>query len=79
MQAASGIMLGWVRTTGIDGVERDFYVRQLWDGKGSAIIEAMNPGTGTVRETLRLDARTRACSLGRCDRDCELPRRGAGV
>jgi Uncharacterized protein conserved in bacteria (DUF2252) len=43
MQAASGIMLGWVRTTGIDGVERDFYVRQLWDGKGSAIIEAMNP------------------------------------
>ena len=22
---------------------RDFYIRQLWDGKGSAIVEAMNP------------------------------------
>ena len=43
MQAASDIMLGWLRTPGIDGVERDFYIRQLWDGKGSAIIEAMNP------------------------------------
>ena len=45
MQAASDIMLGWVHVTGIDGVERDFYVRQLWDGKASAIIEAMEPGT----------------------------------
>ncbi len=48
MQAASDIMLGWVRTTGIDGVERDFYVRQLWDGKGSAVIEAMKPATLTA-------------------------------
>jgi len=36
-------MLGWLRTTGIDGVRRDFYMRQLWDGKGSAIVEAMDP------------------------------------
>ena len=43
MQAASDIMLGWFRTTGIDGVRRDFYIRQLWDGKGSAIVEAMEP------------------------------------
>jgi hypothetical protein len=43
MQAASDIMLGWFRTPGIDGVERDFYIRQLWDGKGSAIVEAMEP------------------------------------
>ena len=48
MQSASDIMLGWVRTTGIDGVERDFYVRQLWDGKGSAVIEAMKPATLTA-------------------------------
>ena len=27
----------------MDGVSRDFYVRQLWDGKGSAIVETMNP------------------------------------
>lgn len=43
MQSASDLMLGWVRTNGIDGVERDFFVRQLWDGKGSAIVEAMDP------------------------------------
>jgi uncharacterized protein (DUF2252 family) len=43
MQAASDIMLGWFRTTGIDGVDRDFYIRQLWDGKGSAIVELMEP------------------------------------
>jgi uncharacterized protein (DUF2252 family) len=48
MQAASDIMLGWLRTTGIDGVKRDFYVRQLWDGKGSAIVELMNPDTMTA-------------------------------
>jgi uncharacterized protein (DUF2252 family) len=43
MQAASDIMLGWIRTIGLDGVERDFYVRQLWDGKGSADPENMIP------------------------------------
>ncbi|MEZ0292029.1 MAG: DUF2252 domain-containing protein [Solirubrobacteraceae bacterium] len=42
-QAASDIMLGWIRTTDTGGVSRDFYMRQLWDGKGSAIIESMNP------------------------------------
>ena len=39
MQAASDAMLGWQRTRGIDGVERDFYIRQLRDWKGSAVIE----------------------------------------
>ena len=43
MQAASDIMLGWHRVTGLDGIKRDFYFRQLWDNKGSAIIEGMNP------------------------------------
>ena len=42
-QAASDIMLGWLRITAYDGVSRDFYVRQLWDGKGSALVEAMDP------------------------------------
>ena len=45
MQAASDLMLGWIRTTGIDGVERDFYVRQLWDAKGSALVDVMEPRT----------------------------------
>ena len=48
MQSASDIMLGWFRTPGIDGVNRDFYIRQLWDGKGSAIVEAMEPSAMAV-------------------------------
>jgi uncharacterized protein (DUF2252 family) len=43
MQPASDIMLGWIRTAGVDGAERDFYVRQLWDGKGSALVDVMEP------------------------------------
>jgi uncharacterized protein (DUF2252 family) len=46
MQATSDILLGWLNNDeGIDGGRRDFYVRQLWDGKGSAQIEAMTPQT----------------------------------
>jgi uncharacterized protein (DUF2252 family) len=41
MQAASDILLGWLRARGPDGQERDFYVRQLWDWKASAEIGAM--------------------------------------
>jgi hypothetical protein len=44
-QAASDIMLGWLRVVGIDGVERDYYVRQLWDAKGSADIATMDPAS----------------------------------
>ena len=44
MQAASDIFLGWIRATGIDGKRRDLYVRQLWDWKASADIDAMAPG-----------------------------------
>jgi uncharacterized protein (DUF2252 family) len=43
MQATSDIFLGWAHGTGFDDVRRDFYVRQLRDGKGSAVIEGMNP------------------------------------
>jgi uncharacterized protein (DUF2252 family) len=43
MQAASDVLLGWLHTTGIDGQPRDFYVRQLWDGKGSADVATMEP------------------------------------
>ena len=42
MQAASDILLGWIRATGIDGQKRDFYIRQLWDQKGSALVEVMD-------------------------------------
>jgi len=43
MQAASDVFLGWLRVKGIDGKQRDFYVRQLWDWKTSAEIESMLP------------------------------------
>jgi uncharacterized protein (DUF2252 family) len=43
MQAVSDIFLGWQRSTGPDGQERDFYVRQLRDWKLSAPIEDMVP------------------------------------
>jgi uncharacterized protein (DUF2252 family) len=45
MQAAGDILLGWLSIEGLDGKRRDFYVRQLWDGKGSADIELMAPET----------------------------------
>ena len=48
-QAASDIMLGWIRVDeGLDGRARDFYVRQLWDAKGSAMIEVMDPHQMTM-------------------------------
>jgi uncharacterized protein (DUF2252 family) len=44
MQATSDIFLGWHRVPrGLDGSERDFYVRQLRDWKYSVDIEAMVP------------------------------------
>ncbi len=43
MQAVSDIFLGWQRTTGVDGVDRDYYVRQLRDWKLSVPIEQMHP------------------------------------
>jgi uncharacterized protein (DUF2252 family) len=44
MQAASDIFLGWVSAQGLDSQARCFYVRQLWDGKGSADVERMSAG-----------------------------------
>ena len=43
IQAAGDILLGWLSGEGLDGVQRDFYVRQLWDSKGSADIERIPP------------------------------------
>ena len=43
MQATSDIFLGWQRVNGIDGQERDFYVRQLRDWKFSVDTETMVP------------------------------------
>jgi uncharacterized protein (DUF2252 family) len=54
MQAASDIFLGWIhlkRT--LDGPERDFYVRQLWDWKVSVDLDLILPEG--------LDAYARVC------------------
>ena len=48
VQAASDIMLGWIRVEGVDGVTRDFYLRQLWDNKGSALVDLMEPSAMTA-------------------------------
>jgi uncharacterized protein (DUF2252 family) len=43
MQSSSDIFLGWVTATGIDGQDRHFYVRQLWDWKGSVDLDTILP------------------------------------
>ena len=43
MQAASDILLGWLPALGIDDQKRDFYVRQLWDGKRSVDVDTLPP------------------------------------
>ncbi|WP_414505424.1 DUF2252 domain-containing protein [Streptomyces sp. NEAU-L66] len=55
MQAASDIFLGWERATGIDGRQRDFYVRQLRDWKGIMPADMMVP-VGMRRFAVRCGA-----------------------
>ena len=52
MQAASDVFLGWQRTRGVDGLERDYYIRQLRDWKFSAPIEKMIPSGMDVYASL---------------------------
>ncbi|WP_149182550.1 DUF2252 domain-containing protein [Streptomyces sp. TRM49041] len=44
IQTTSDIFLGWTHVVGLDGLGRDFYVRQLWDWKGIARPDTMDPG-----------------------------------
>jgi uncharacterized protein (DUF2252 family) len=60
MQASSDIFLGWDHAQGYDGVERDFYVRQLRDWKGAALVETMNPATMAFYGRLCASALVRA-------------------
>ncbi|MFF5980692.1 DUF2252 domain-containing protein [Streptomyces olindensis] len=59
MQTTSDILLGWTHAVGLDGRERDFYVRQLRDWKGIARPDTMDPAL------LRLFARLCGASLAR--------------
>ena len=76
MQAQSDIFLGWTRATGPDGVDRDFYVRQLRDWKFSVPIEQMiPPGMAVYARPVRLDPGPGARPLRRPHRPGRLPRR----
>jgi uncharacterized protein (DUF2252 family) len=80
MQAASDVLLGWLHVDrDLDGRPRDYYVRQLWDAKGSAPLDALGVDEMTAYgETCgwtlaRAHARTGdraaiAAYLGRSDR-----------
>ena len=52
MQAESDIFLGWTRATGPDGVDRDFYVRQLKDWKFSFPVEQALPSGMRIYATM---------------------------
>lgn len=59
IQTTSDILLGWTHAVGLDGHERDFYVRQLRDWKGIARADTMDPAM------LRLFAQLCGASLAR--------------
>jgi len=59
MQSAPDILLGWERIVTIDGQKKDFYIRQLWDAKGSAEVESME------RSALEAYGRTCGWTLAR--------------
>ena len=67
MQAASDIFLGWQRVTaGVDGHPHDYYVRQLWDWKFSADVDAMPPSWPEhLRPGVRMDACSGSCQVRR--------------
>jgi uncharacterized protein (DUF2252 family) len=78
IQASSDIMLGWLTAEGLDGVQRDYYVRQLWNAKGGADLERISAerfpayaelcGTALARAHARSgDAVALAAYLGRAD------------
>lgn len=43
IQMSSDVLLGWTRAILPDGSGRDFYVRQLWDSKGSIDLARVSP------------------------------------
>jgi uncharacterized protein (DUF2252 family) len=59
MQAVSDIFLGWQRVNGLDERQRDFYIRQLRDWKGSADVDSMG------RSAMTLYARICGATLAR--------------
>jgi uncharacterized protein (DUF2252 family) len=48
MQGATDIFLGWQRIKGLDGVTRDYYVRQFHDWKGGANVDNLRVRGATL-------------------------------
>ncbi|MCS5719671.1 DUF2252 domain-containing protein [Herbiconiux sp. CPCC 205763] len=48
MQAASDSFLGWQRVDRVDGTSRDYYIRQLSDGKASVDMERARPAGALI-------------------------------
>ena len=65
MQAASDIFLGWQDVEGYDGVVRDFYIRQLFDWKGSVDVDDWCRAARTSTHTSAAGPGTRAFPGGR--------------
>ena len=42
MQSTSDMLLGWCTIQGLDGKNKDYYVRQLWNGKGSIDLSILD-------------------------------------
>ncbi|MEU6251946.1 DUF2252 domain-containing protein [Streptomyces sp. NPDC047043] len=59
MQATSDMFLGWERVEGLDGRQRDFYVRQLRDWKAIPQADTMSP------DVMRLFGRLCGANLAR--------------
>ncbi len=59
MQASSDMLLGWTRVKSLDGIPRDYYVRQMWDWKTSPDLESMD------HQTMRVYARVCGWTLAR--------------
>ena len=54
IQSTADILLGWTGVTAPDGTRRAYYVRQLWNGKGSIDLEEIGPES--LENTARLCA-----------------------
>ena len=74
MQAAGDVLLGWIRTVGLDGQERDFYIRQMWDWKLSAEVGAMRPVALELYSELCGETLARAHARGGDAGDRRVPR-----
>jgi hypothetical protein len=73
MQAATDIFQGWIRIRGLDGVTRDYYVRQFHDWKGGADVDNLLPPGATLYARVCGATLARARPLGRPHRHRLLP------